>query len=106
MYWPRSAADPRAYPRAATNRHFRAEAGSPHDVSAAGRRRVWLGLAAHSAMTSRKALLTSSGCGPSDAVWSAVDLDEPDVLDEAGKASAGGLDGQDGPRLAGPTARI
>jgi hypothetical protein len=81
----RSAADPRAYPRVATNRHFRAEAGSPHDLSATGRRRVWLGLAAHSARTSRKAMLTSSGCGPSDAAWSAVDLDEPDVLDEAGR---------------------
>jgi hypothetical protein len=33
--------------------------------------------------------------GPADVAWSALDLDEPDVLHEARKASAGGIDGQD-----------
>ena len=35
------------------------------------------------------------GVRPADVVWSALNLDEPDVAHEVGEASAGGVDGQD-----------
>ena len=35
------------------------------------------------------------GVSPSDVVWPALDLDETDVFQEGGQASAGGVDGQD-----------